>query len=66
MILATYINDLLYRYDCVIVPDFGGFVTNRVGEVPDFTCRNIRFKLNLNLCSTSKVDSIVKALSNDH
>ncbi|WP_341220409.1 SPOR domain-containing protein [Polaribacter atrinae] len=31
MNLATYINDLLYRYDCVIVPDFGGFVTNRIG-----------------------------------
>ena len=31
MNLATYINDLLYRYDCVIVPDFGGFVTNRNG-----------------------------------
>jgi hypothetical protein len=35
MILATYINDLLYRYDCVIVPDFGGFVTNRVGSKMD-------------------------------
>ena len=31
MTLATYINDLLYRYECVIVPDFGGFVTNRIG-----------------------------------
>ncbi|QNM85206.1 HU-CCDC81 and SPOR domain-containing protein [Polaribacter pectinis] len=31
MILANYINDLLYRYDCVIVPDFGGFVTNKIG-----------------------------------
>ena len=31
MILANYINDLLYRYDCVIVPDFGGFITNRKG-----------------------------------
>ena len=31
MNLANYINDLLYRYDCVIVPDFGGFVTNRIG-----------------------------------
>ncbi|MEO9572308.1 MAG: SPOR domain-containing protein [Polaribacter sp.] len=31
MTLATYINDLLYRYDCVIIPDFGGFVTNRIG-----------------------------------
>lgn len=29
MILTNYISDLLYRYDCVIVPDFGGFVTNR-------------------------------------
>lgn len=31
MNLAHYINDLLYRYDCVIVPGFGGFVTNRIG-----------------------------------
>ncbi|MFD2529521.1 HU domain-containing protein [Polaribacter marinaquae] len=30
MNLANYINDLLYRYDCVIVPDFGGFVTNKI------------------------------------
>lgn len=27
MNLETYIKDLLYRYDCVIIPDFGGFVT---------------------------------------
>jgi len=26
--LANYICDLLYRYECVIVPQFGGFVTN--------------------------------------
>lgn len=31
MMLANYINDLLYRYECVIVPDFGGFVTNKIG-----------------------------------
>ncbi|CAL2080487.1 SPOR domain-containing protein [Tenacibaculum sp. 190524A02b] len=31
MTIADYINDLLYRYDCVIVPEFGGFVTNKVG-----------------------------------
>ncbi len=38
MTLATYINDLLYRYDCVIVPDFGGFVTNKIGaKVNHFT-----------------------------
>ena len=28
MNLAHYICDLLYRYECVIVPQFGGFVTN--------------------------------------
>lgn len=31
MKLANYINDLLYRYDCVIVPNFGGFITNKIG-----------------------------------
>lgn len=31
MQLVNYINDLLYRYDCVIVPNFGGFVTNKIG-----------------------------------
>ncbi|MBP8793951.1 MAG: SPOR domain-containing protein, partial [Lutibacter sp.] len=30
MKLATYISDLLYRYECVIVPNFGGFVTNEI------------------------------------
>lgn len=28
MKLAEYIRDLLYRYECVIIPEFGGFVTN--------------------------------------
>ncbi len=28
MKLDQHIADLLYRYDCVIVPDFGGFVAN--------------------------------------
>lgn len=28
MKLCSYISDLLYRYECVIIPDFGGFVTN--------------------------------------
>ena len=28
MRLETYISDLLYRYECVIVPGFGGFITN--------------------------------------
>jgi hypothetical protein len=30
MTLAKYIGDLLYRYECVIVPNFGGFVTNQI------------------------------------
>ena len=30
MQLQTYISDLLYRYDCVTLPDFGSFVTRQV------------------------------------
>ncbi|WP_179344676.1 HU domain-containing protein [Winogradskyella ursingii] len=30
MQLETYISDLLYRYDCVTVPNFGAFLANRV------------------------------------
>lgn len=38
MILANYISDLLYRYECVIVPDFGGFITNETSaKVNHFT-----------------------------
>lgn len=29
MHLETYISDLLYRYECVIVPDFGAFLTQK-------------------------------------
>ena len=31
MTLKSYIQDLLYRYDCVIVPGFGGFIANKIG-----------------------------------
>jgi hypothetical protein len=38
MRLATYISDLLYRYECVIIPNFGGFVTNEISaKVNHFT-----------------------------
>jgi hypothetical protein len=38
MALAKYISDLLYRYECVIVPNFGGFVTNEISaKVNHFT-----------------------------
>lgn len=30
MHIETYISDLLYRYDCVTVPEFGAFLTRRV------------------------------------
>ena len=30
MQLETYISDLLYRYDCVTVPEFGAFLSQRV------------------------------------
>lgn len=30
MHLENYISDLLYRYDCVTIPEFGAFLTNRV------------------------------------
>ncbi len=29
MQLETYISDLLYRYECVVIPDFGAFLTQR-------------------------------------
>jgi hypothetical protein len=38
MSTANYISDLLYRYECVIVPNFGGFVTNEISaKVNHFT-----------------------------
>ena len=38
MMTANYISDLLYRYECVIVPNFGGFVTNEISaKVNHFT-----------------------------
>ena len=32
MQLSKYISDLLYRYECVIVPDFGGFISNKISS----------------------------------
>ncbi|MDP5106369.1 MAG: SPOR domain-containing protein [Polaribacter sp.] len=39
MNLANYINDLLYRYNCIIIPNFGGFVTNKIGATIDEATR---------------------------
>ncbi len=30
MTLSKYISDLLYRYECVIIPEFGGFLTKTI------------------------------------
>ncbi|SDX63881.1 Sporulation related domain-containing protein [Lutibacter oricola] len=38
MTLANYISDLLYRYECVIIPNFGGFVTKEISaKVNNYT-----------------------------
>lgn len=37
MKLENYISDLLYRYECVIVPDFGGFITSEYGSRINYT-----------------------------
>ena len=55
MTVAKYISDLLYRYDCVIVPNFGGFVTNEISaKVNHYThtfyppSKQLTFNSNLN------------------
>ncbi len=35
MNLTNHIDDLLYRYNCVIIPNFGGFVTNKISAKVD-------------------------------
>jgi hypothetical protein len=36
MQLETYISDLLYRYECVIVPEFGAFLTQPISAKVEF------------------------------
>lgn len=35
MTLSKYIRDLLYRYECVIIPEFGGFLTKTISAQID-------------------------------
>ena len=35
MQIKTYISDLLYRYDCVTIPEFGAFLTKRISAKID-------------------------------
>ncbi|NQY29003.1 MAG: HU-CCDC81 and SPOR domain-containing protein [Flavobacteriaceae bacterium] len=37
MALTNYISDLLYRYECVLVPEFGAFLTQKHNAVMDVT-----------------------------
>src|SRR5690606_12497426 len=38
MQLTTYISDLLYRYECVIIPGFGAFLTRyRSAQIDDIS-----------------------------
>ncbi|MBI9039142.1 MAG: SPOR domain-containing protein [Bacteroidales bacterium] len=30
MKISKYIGDLLFQYECVVIPDFGGFITNEI------------------------------------
>lgn len=77
MTLATYISDLLYRYECVIVPNFGGFVSNEISaKVNHFThtfyapSKQLTFNSNLqnndgllaNYIASSQNISFLKAL----
>ncbi len=41
MNLAFYINELLYRYPCVIVPDFGAFITENYSAFIDEESQSI-------------------------
>lgn len=41
MTLAKYIRDLLFRYECVIVPEFGGFLTKTVSAKIDIETQTL-------------------------
>ena len=35
MVLANYISDLLYRYECIVLPGFGAFLTQKISAEID-------------------------------
>lgn len=54
MTVGGYIQHLLYRHDCVIIPSFGGLIANQVSAKINSTtntfsppCREIIFNINL-------------------
>lgn len=70
MQLSKYISDLLYRYECVMVPNFGGFVSNTMASQLNnqnhrFTppTKNISFNVNLQQNDGLLVNHIAKSLN---
>lgn len=70
MQLSKYISDLLYRYECVIVPDFGGFVSNNISsqiniENHQFSppSKIISFNVNLQQNDGLLINHIAKSLN---
>lgn len=68
MQISKYISDLLYRYECVMIPNFGGFVSNTISTKIDanhqFTppTKNISFNVNLQQNDGLLVNHIAKSL----
>ena len=70
MQLSKYISDLLYRYECVMVPNFGGFVSNTISSQLDeatqqFTppTKNISFNIHLQQNDGLLVNHIATSLN---
>ncbi|MDO3693866.1 hypothetical protein QVZ41_03260 [Wenyingzhuangia sp. chi5] len=70
MQLSKYISDLLYRYECVIVPNFGGFVSHTIPskrnvENHQFTppTKTISFNINLQKNDGLLINHIAKSLN---
>ena len=70
MQLSKYISDLLYRYECVIVPNFGGFVSNTISSQRNnknnlFTPpgKSISFNVNLKHNDGLLINHIAKSLN---
>ncbi|MGY5352350.1 HU domain-containing protein [Wenyingzhuangia sp. IMCC45533] len=68
MQLSKYISDLLYRYECVMIPNFGGFVSNTIPSMINtnhqFTppTKNISFNVNLQQNDGLLINHIAKSL----
>ena len=64
MQLQTYISDLLYRYDCVTLPDFGSFVTRQVSAELNSTTKTF-FAPKKAILFYALSSKLIKDLKND-